>query len=95
MDMQSYIADCLIKITLIYHCVFIVFAFKHYFTFIQPSSLVLPLRPVVTVTVFCSHFKAKLSAGMTFFRFYSSRCLCFSPCDKQLPLTDPGRHTAA
>lgn len=37
------------------------FAFKHYFTFIQPSSLV---SPVVTVTVSCSHFKAKLSTDV-------------------------------
>lgn len=63
--LQLYIADCLIKITQIYHCIFFYcFAFKHYCTFIQPSSLVLRSCPVVTVTASCSHFKAKLSTDV-------------------------------
>lgn len=61
--LQLYIAGCLIKITPIYHCIFLNhFTSKHYFTFIQPSSLVLPSCLVVAVTVSCSHFKAKLRA---------------------------------
>lgn len=43
---------------------FYCFAFKYYFTFIQPSSLVLPLCPVVTVTASCSHFKSKLGTDV-------------------------------